>query len=67
MRYEILVRCVFKIFVALRLFANCIFSAMKVSPGPYYKWNLNDILFLHHYDIPLKVNLGLTSSGVYLR
>jgi len=68
MRYEILVRCDFEMFVALRVFADCIFfSSERFSRGPYYLWNLIDILSLQHYVISWKVNLGLACFCVYLR
>ena len=68
MRYETLVRYGFEIFVVLRLFAECIiFSSERFSPGPYYLWNLIDILSLQHSVIPWKVNLGLACFCVYCR
>jgi len=67
MRYETLVRYGFEIFVVLRLFAECIiFSSERFSPGPYYLWNLIDILSLQHSVMPWKMNLGLAYFCVYI-
>jgi len=59
MRNEFLFRC-----DTLRLFVDC---SVIFSPGPFYQWNLIDILFLQHYVIPWKVNLGLAYFCVYFR